>query len=220
VIFPVRLAQKLNFDALDARFAKAQMQDKNAFDERKRGMEEEYFRKKEQDLVARMRRQGELEAERQRMAEVIGVSDQDVLRDLQELGYTPDTVMLLHLAPLVQVAWAGGNVTRRERELIIGMARSRGIEEGSRADQQLTNWLDRQPSDEFFQSALRIIRAMLQAMPPEEREASKHDLVSHCASIAAVSGGVLGFGKISNAEQKLLERIATEPDCSAAASST
>jgi len=187
------------------------MQKKDAVADRKRANEETYFRKKEQELIEKMRRRAELEAERQHMAKTIGVADEEILRDLQELGYTRETVTLLHVVPLVHVAWIDGHVTSRERERIVEVARLRGVEDGSPAHRQLTDWLARRPSEEFFQKTLRVIRDLLQALLPEEREASKRDLVSYCTHIAAASGGILGLGrKISEEEQALLERVVEE----------
>ena len=40
-----------------------------------------------------------------------GLSDPELLRDLNELGFTPETVTLLPLVPIVQVAWAEGGVS-------------------------------------------------------------------------------------------------------------
>jgi hypothetical protein len=42
------------------------------------------------------------------MAERTGVVDQEILKDLETLGYTPETVMLLYLVRLLEVAWGGG----------------------------------------------------------------------------------------------------------------
>jgi len=187
------------------------MPNKDAFADLKRSKEEEYFRQKEQEVIEKMRRHAALAAERQQMGEAIGSVDEQILRDLQELGYKRETVMLLHLVPLVHVAWIEGHVTNRERERIFEVARVRGIEENSPAYQRLADWLDHCPAEEFFQRTLRIIRDLLQALPPEEREASKRDLMSYCTHIAAASGGIFGFGrKISEAEQALLERVAAE----------
>lgn len=187
------------------------MRKKDAFADRKRANEEEYFRKKEQELIEKMRRRAELEAERQHMAETIGVADEEILRDLQELGYTRETVTLLHLVPLVHVAWIDGHVARREREHIWEVARLRGVQDGSSAHRQLADWLAHRPAEEFFQKTRRVIRDLLQSLSPEEREASKRDLVSYCTHIAAASGGILGVGrKISEAEQALLEQVAAE----------
>ena len=68
--------------------------------------------------------------QRRRLGEKAGVADEEVLRDLQDLGYTPETVMMLYLVPVIQTAWAEGGVSQKERDLIVKAARSRGITAG------------------------------------------------------------------------------------------
>jgi hypothetical protein len=177
---------------------------------RRRALEEQYFQKREQELLEKLRRRGEEAAGRRRLAEQTGVADEEILQDLQQLGYTPDTVMLLHLVPLLQMAWAEGSVSDRERSLILEAARSRGIVEGSPADRQLGQWLADRPSDIFFENTLRAVAAILHERPAEEREASERDLLSYCTAIASASGGILGFGKVSEDERELLARITNE----------
>jgi hypothetical protein len=184
--------------------------EKDAFGDRRRSFEEEYFRKREQEVIEKMRRRSEAEAERRRLGEQAGVADEEILQDLQALGYTPETVMLLHLVPLVQMAWAEGGVSNRERDLIIQAARARGIEAGSAADRQLAGWLSHRPSDELFEKTLRVIGGILQARPAEERDASHRDLLSFCTAIASASGGVLGFRAVSDEERQILARISEE----------
>jgi hypothetical protein len=184
--------------------------DKDAFKERGRALEEDYFRRKEQELIAKMRERAAAETERQRIGQTTGVADAQILQDLQDLGYTADTVTLLHLVPLVQMAWAEGHVSMRERDLIIEAARARGIESGSAADRQLAGWLATRPSEELFNTTMRAIAAMLESRPEEEREASEKDLLSYLTSIATASGGVLGWGAVSDEERSVLTRITQE----------
>lgn len=186
------------------------MAERDALGDRRRTQEEEYFRKQEKELIEKMRRRAGEEDNRRRMGEQMGVADEEILHDLQALGYTAETVMLLHLLPLVQMAWAEGSVSDRERDLITEAARSRGIEASSPADRQLTSWLTNRPSDDFFERTLRTIGALLQARPVEEREASQRDLLSYCAAIASASGGILGFGRVSDEERQVLARISQE----------
>lgn len=186
------------------------MVERDVFGDRRRGLEEDYFRKKEKELIEKMRSRAEAEAERRRLGEQAGVADEEILQDLQALGYTADTVKLLHLVPFVQMAWAEGQVSDRERSLIIEAARSRGIDAGSPADRQLAGWLTERPSDDFFEKTLRAIGAILQARPPEERDAGQRDLVSYCTAIASASGGILGFGAITDEERQVLARISQE----------
>jgi hypothetical protein len=184
--------------------------EKEFLGDRRRNQEEEYFQRREQELIAKLRQRGHEEATRRRMAEGTGVADEEILRDLEALGYTPETVMLLHLVPLLQMAWAESGVSDRERTLIIEAARARGIDEGSPADRQLASWIAARPSFELFEKSPRVIGAILQARPAEEREASQRDLLSYSTAIASASGGILGFGMVSPEEQRVLARIAQE----------
>jgi hypothetical protein len=180
-------------------------------EERKRSTEEEYFHRKERELVEKLRQRAALEAEKGAMGKSLGVADEKILEDLQALGFTRDTVALLHLVPLVAVAWAEGGIDKRERQLIYEVAKLRGIEGGGAASEQLDQWLNHRPSEEFFQRSLRIIRAVLKSLPQETQQESKQSLVAYCTRIAAASGGILGLGsKISAAESALLTKIATE----------
>jgi hypothetical protein len=111
--------------------------------------------------------------------------------------------------PAIQVAWAEGGVSQAERHLIVKLARARGIAEGSAADQQLTEWLDRRPADRVFLDATRLIRAMLDA--PGQDAITADDLVKQAESIASASGGMLGIiGRVSAEERELLTTLATQ----------
>jgi hypothetical protein len=184
--------------------------DKEFLGDRRRIQEEEYFQRQEQELIAKLHQRGREQAARRVMAERTGVVDQEILQELETLGYTPETVMLLHLVPLLQVAWVDGGVSDRERALIIEAARACGIQTDSDADRQLATWLVAPPSADFFERTLRLIGRILQARPLEEREAGQHDLLSYCMAVAAASGGILRLGKVSPEEQRVLARISQE----------
>ena len=186
------------------------MTDRDAFSDRRRGLEEEYFRNREKALTEKMRQRSAQESRRQQLADRVGVADQEILKDLEALGYGPDTVTLLHLVPLVQMAWVEGGVSTRERELVTQAARARGVVEGSSADGELAKWLADRPSDEFFDRTLRIIGAILEGRPADERASGRQDLVAHTAAIASASGGLMGFGKVSDEERELLAKINQE----------
>src|SRR5918992_750550 len=137
--------------------------DDDALAGRKRKLEEDYFRKQDQELIERMRRAAILAQERDALEAKTGLHDPELLKDLQGLGFHPDTVVLLPLVPLVQVAWVEGGVSPQERALIVDLARKRGVQQGSAADRQLAEWLSESPDPSVFTSAGRLIRAMLDA---------------------------------------------------------
>jgi hypothetical protein len=186
------------------------MAENEVLGDRRRALEEEYFHNREKELIEKMRLRAEEEAGRRQMAERTGIVDEEILADLQALGYTLETVMLLHFVPLVQMAWAEGGVSERERSLIREAARSRGVEDGSAAARQLDRWLSTRPSEHLFESTMRAINAMLAARPAEERAVAERDMLSYCSAIASASGGILGFGKVSDEEHRLLRHISEE----------
>lgn len=186
------------------------MTDKDAFAERGRSLEEEYFHRKEREVIDKMRVRAAAEEQRRRLGEKAGVADEELLNDLQALGYTPETVMMLYLVPVIQTAWAEGGISAKERDLIVRAARSRGITEGTPCDQQLNLWLSTRPSDEMFEKSLRAIRTILQAQPESARETSEKDLLSLATAIAAASGGIVGFRAVSAEEQQILKHISDE----------
>lgn len=184
------------------------MSNRDIFAERERGLEEEYFMRKERELIEKLRHKHAGETARQQMAAATGVHDEEALEALQELGYTPATVQLLHLVPLVQVAWSSGGVSDDERALILEAARQRGVAAGSEAEAQLNNWLTQQPPQAFFDNTLRAIRIFIAALPNDQREDAGHDLLAYCTRIAEASGGFLGFGTIAEGERQALQQIA------------
>ena len=191
------------------------MADKDAFAERGRTLEEEYFHRKEKEVIEKMRRKAQADDQRRRLGEQIGFADEEVLRILQDLGYTPDTIMLLPLVPLIQTAWAEGGVTQKERNLIVSEARERAVTSGSPADEQLNRWLNHKPSEDFFEQTLRAMRAILQTQTPETRAARERDLLSRATAIASASGGIIGFHAVCDEERQILAHIQDELEKSA-----
>jgi hypothetical protein len=174
--------------------------------DRRRTREDEYFHKRDRELVEKMRRAAAADQARRDLTEKSGLTDPELVADLQALGFTPGTLPLLPLVPIVEMAWAEGGVTPAERSLIVELARARGITPGSDADGQLARWLDHRPDATVFARATRLIGAMLDAGGQTGLSAS--DLIRYCEQIAAASGGIFGIGKVSVDERETLARIA------------
>jgi len=186
------------------------MSDHDAFAERGRALEEEYFRKKDRELVEKMRRTAAADQARGDLSKQTGVSDPAVLSELQELGFTADTVILLPLVPVLELAWAEGGITPAERQMLVSLARNRGIAEGTAADRQLSAWMETRPAPDVFANAGRLISALLSSGSGVAQGLTADQLVSYCEQIASASGGLLGLPirAISMEERHLLTRIA------------
>lgn len=179
---------------------------KDVVQERASQAEEEYFRRHERELQERLRERAAKESARRDLAAASGVADESVLAALEELGFDRETVAVLHLFPLVAVAWADGELQPAERAQIIAAARAQGIAEGSGADRHLAEWLASPPSATYTEHAMKIARDVAAAsgekVPPG-------DLLALCHAVASASGGFLGLGnKVSAAEDEALKRVA------------
>jgi hypothetical protein len=173
-----------------------------------RAHEDDYFRKKDLELIENLRHAEAAARQRSALEQETGLHDPEMLRELAVLGFTPDTISLLPLIPVLQVAWAKSGISTPERALIVSLARSRGIAPDSPADHQLGLWLDVRPSEDTFHKATRLIRAMLEA-PDHRVDVSAHDLIDYCDKIAHASGGLFGIGAVSPEERAALEEISS-----------
>ncbi len=173
----------------------------------KRDQEEDYFRRQDRELIEKMRRAAAEDESRRALGATSGIQDPDLLREISERGFSADTVSLLPLVPILQVAWAEGGVSAEERTLIVDLARQRGVVAGSAADDQLNDWLTTKPSADVFSRAGRLIGAMLEAGSGAAQDLSADDLVKYCETIAAASGGILGLGRVSSGERAAIEQI-------------
>ena len=188
------------------------MSDHDAFAERGRALEGEYFRKKDRELIEKLRRATAVDQARGELSRETGLTDPAMLDALQELGLTADTVSLVPLVPVVELAWAEGGITPAERQVVLSLARSRGITEGSAADVRLNAWMASRPSPEQFAKATRVMSALLDSGAPVAKDLTADQLVKYCEQLASASGGLFGlpFRAISMEERTLLTRIASD----------
>jgi nucleotide-binding universal stress UspA family protein len=180
---------------------------KDGITEHIRSQEDDYFRRKDRELVERLRKADADAKARQALEQETGLHDPAMLRELDQLGFTPETIALLPLVPLLQVAWAKAGISAAERAMIVKLARSRGIADGSVADHVLELWLDVKPSDDTFHKAARLISAIIES-PDHRVHVSAEELLEYCEKIAHSSGGIFGIGTVSPEERAAISEIA------------
>jgi hypothetical protein len=173
--------------------------------------EEEYFRRKEQELVAKLKERSERETRRKGLAEAVGTTDDAILAAIEEMGFSRDVVVVLHLFPLVAVAWADGELADAERAKIVEAARAWGIAPGTPADAKLEEWLRQRPDQVTTDRALRLIRDILAFRTLDKGDDYRTNILGMCEAVAGAAGGFIGLGsKVSIAERGVIERIAGE----------
>ena len=188
------------------------MMDKDIFKDRERSLEEEYFRTQDAKLIEKLRERGKVEEIAEALAVKLQIDNPALLRRIMALGVTLDTGAAFLLAPLVQVAWAEGGVTDREREKVLRIATERGIDPSSPAYARLQEWLRTRPADAIFDTAVEAIKTGLSVLTPAERADRIKRIVDACREVASASGGLgrlLGLGTgVSTEEESILDAMA------------
>jgi hypothetical protein len=174
----------------------------------RRSHEEDYFLKKDRELIQKIQEREKAERELRELGERVGITDPEISRELADLGFTTETVKLLPLIPVLEMAWAEGGVTDAERKMVVEVARTRGIEAESAADRQLSEWLGRRPAEAVFRRAGRLINALFAS--GGRVSLTPDDIINYCEAIAEASGGIFGIRRVSAEERTTLGRIAGE----------
>ncbi len=172
--------------------------------------EDKYIKQTETDQIARIRRERMLAALRQEEREGIAAvlhTDEAVAEEAMELGFDRSTARVLHLVPLIQMAWADDSVQEGEREEILKIADQNGIERGTPAYEFLELLLAQRPTDLFFERTNRVIRHLL---ANNATGAEAETLIEQARAVAEAAGGIpiLGLNKISKEERDLIDKFA------------
>lgn len=163
------------------------------FGDREKAMEESYFRQEDAKLMEKLRNKANLDDIALALGEKLQVENPELLARLRKLGITLENAAALFLTPLVQVAWAGGSVTRPEHDTVLRLARDRDISSDSPAYAQIDAWLKDRPDDEVFDVGVEVIHRGLSVLPFEEREERIKGILDACHEVAEASGTTLGF---------------------------
>src|SRR5689334_1570694 len=127
--------------------------------ERERGTEAAYFNERDANLIRKIRERAHLHEVAAALAEKLRVDEPALLQRAANLGLTQETGAALLVAPLVQVAWADGEVSDHERTVVLELAAERGILDGTPAHAQLVAWLRTSPGADVFDTAIDVINA-------------------------------------------------------------
>jgi hypothetical protein len=173
--------------------------------DRGRSLEDEFFRREDQRLLARLNELKAAEATGEALAKASGITKPAVLKKLMELGIRAETVAALAIVPLVEVAWADGTLDAKERRAVVDRA---GLARDSTAGALLEAWLDRRPDPRLLTAWTDLVRAMCEQLDADGAARLKTDLLERAAAVAAASGGLFAVGsKVSRSEAAMLARL-------------
>lgn len=139
---------------------------------------------------------------------------------LKELRVPREAYRVVSLLPLVYVAWADGKIQKSEHDLILRVARERGMLEHGGED-ALSRWLSEPPSKQQLKADLAVLNELARSDHQLKQEFGADEeqlLLAWCQDVADAAGGLLGLKSArTDAEQTALKVIADALDMSNAA---
>jgi hypothetical protein len=180
----------------------------DALHKREKALEEEFFAKKNRQLLDKLKATFDQQVTREKLQAATGITDPQVLERLIALQVRGETMTAFWLYPLVEVAWADGKLDRRERDAILEAAVGAGIERGSPGYEALEAAMADGPTEARRRVWFAYAKDLASRLDANERRRVREDLVARARKVAEASGGLLGVGKVSAAEQRILDAVA------------
>ena len=180
----------------------------DAFQSRAMSFEEAYFRKKDADMVEKLRQVFQAKLDREELRKVTGITSDEVLDRMMTIQVKGQMLTAFKLLPLVEIAWADGACDKREAEAVIAAAIKHGIPPDSQALERVKEWLHRGPNPEARKAWYMYAQELRKVLTPAELKTFREDLLTTAREIATLSGGILNtFFTVSRDEKRILKKI-------------
>ena len=175
--------------------------------EKAKALEDSFFALENAKLLQQLREESAKEEKRKEFREYLNIESEEIIDALVELEVEPETLVAFSMVPLVEVAWADGEIQPKERDAIIKAAVERGVEEGSPTCDLLRNWLQTKPDPRLLEVWRSYIDELKESLGERSRAHLKSGTMGRARAIAEAAGGFLGVASISPAEKEMLEKL-------------
>lgn len=180
----------------------------DAFKQREKSFEEEFFAKQERKLIDKLRKTLEVQHTREELEQLTGVKDPAALDTLMAMNIAKDTFAAFALYPLVEIAWADGSVDEKERKAFLAAAAEHGLAPGMPAHAALEGFLKTKPSEDARKAWYLWAAELNSTLDAGERRKVREGMIQRARAIAEASGGFLGLGnRVSANEQRVLDAL-------------
>jgi hypothetical protein len=177
---------------------------KDFLGDRKKALEESFFARENARLLERLKAEQDTHEVREALASVSGIDSEEILEKLCALGVNAETWTAVSIAPMVEVAWADGNIDGAEREAVLSGAEANGVTRGSPGFQLLESWLEHRPDGRLLEVWGAFIIGLCAELGEIERESLKNQILGRARSVAEATGGFLGLGSKVSAEEEVI----------------
>lgn len=171
-------------------------------------LEDEFFAKQDAILIEQRKKLMAMERTQAALTAVSGIKNEAILKKLIELNIAPELLATLAMVPLVEVAWADGEVQDKERQAILAGASKIGMTQGSVDYTILEEWLKSRPPATLLPAWIVYIEGLCEALGQTERKNLQQILIGYARKVAEAAGGFLGLvSPISTREQTIIDKM-------------
>lgn len=180
---------------------------RNTHEEKSLRLFELHFIKQELKDLEQYRRRCIDQEERARIRRAAQIHSRILEDRLYREGFRGETVMALEWFPVAKAAWASGSVTYQEKQEVQLVLGELGLRDSREASELLDDWLKKEPSDALWGLWEQFTLARSRSIEASEFQDRAQRIHQACFRVASASGGILGMGRISAAEQRVLNRV-------------
>ena len=180
----------------------------DAFESRRKELEEAFFAQHNQKLLEHLKELKKQSLDKAAIGAMSGISDEHVLDKLVALKLNTETLAAFMLYPLVEVAWADGVADAKEKKAVLQASHDAGIAHGSAANRLIETWLEHKPPAALHSAWQAYVSALLKTMSAADKESLKKSILGKARAVAEASGGILGMPpKVSKEEAAVLKQL-------------
>jgi hypothetical protein len=170
-------------------------------------LEEEFFFKENKKMAEKYRTMQQMKETKEALAAVSGIHDDLILEKFIALNIRPETLASISMVPLIETAWADGDVDPKEKDAILNVVGKFGWSPDSLNYELLDQWLKHKPSASLLTAWKHYVDALCHKMTNEEVAHFKKEIMEHVTVVAEAAGGFLGIGKISAEERNMIAQL-------------
>ncbi len=170
-------------------------------------LENIFFIEQDQELMKKLRELKMLQESKEALRLASGIKDDHLLERLVQLKTTPQSLAALMVIPLIEIAWADGEIDQNEKEKILEALQKHGIKKSTLEYDLVELWLSHKPDEKLFIAWEEMVKEISQNMSKGDLAVFHSSLMDDTQTVAKASGGFLGIGKISSEERGVIDRL-------------
>jgi hypothetical protein len=177
------------------------------FRKREMYLEEEYFRKKEFELLEKLKGVFHKQQDKEALRKASGVTDEALLDRMVEINAHGEGLAAFQLYPLIELAWADGDLSQTEAKSVLRAGEEQGLRPGTKAYTMLEQRLHEGPNPEARKIWFLYAEQMRKHLTPSELEKVRNDLLERARAVVAATGHLERLLIDIGGERKVLAAI-------------